>query len=179
MKISPLEIPDIVAIQHEVFEDERGYFYESFNLKKFQKLLNNNYTFVQDNHSKSSKGVLRGLHFQIKPFEQGKLISVIKGEIFDVAVDIRKKSPTFGKWVSQILSENNKIKLWIPPGFAHGFLSLKNNSQVVYKTTEFYNPSSERSILWNDPDLKIKWPKLKKVTLSEKDSKASFLKELY
>ena len=171
MKVTPLKIPDVKLIDPDVFEDERGFFYESFNQQKFNEAIGENITFVQDNHSKSSKGVLRGLHYQEVPFAQGKLVRVIAGEVFDVAVDIRPESPTYGKWVSEILSVDNKKQLWIPEGFAHGFLTLSNEAEFLYKTTDFYNKESERSIHWKKNDYDIKWPLNDEIIfLSKKDS---------
>ena len=137
MKVTPLKIPDVKLIEPDVFEDERGFFFESFNQQKFNEAIGQDVTFVQDNHSKSSKGVLRGLHYQEAPFEQGKLVRVIAGEVFDVAVDIRKGSPTYGQWVSEILSAENKKQLWIPEGFAHGFLTISSEAEFIYKTTSY------------------------------------------
>jgi len=170
MKVTPLEISDVKLIEPEVFKDERGFFYESFNQQKFNEAIGENITFVQDNHSKSFKGVLRGLHYQETPFAQGKLVRVVAGEVFDVAVDIRKESPTYGKWVSEYLSSENKKQLWIPAGFAHGFLSLKDNSEVVYKTTQFYSKKHECTIHWLNNEFNINWPKNSKVITSIKDS---------
>jgi dTDP-4-dehydrorhamnose 3,5-epimerase len=153
----------------KVFGDERGFFYESFNQQKFNELSGLNVQFVQDNHSKSQKGVLRGLHYQLPPKAQGKLVRVVQGEVFDVAVDIRKDSPTFGKWVSAILSAENKQQLWIPEGFAHGFLTLSETAEFLYKTTDYYAPEMERCIVWDDKNLSIKWPILGKLIVSEKD----------
>ena len=158
MKVTPLIIPDVKLIEPDVFEDERGFFYESFNQQKFNEVIGENITFVQDNHSKSSKGVLRGLHYQEAPFAQGKLIRVIVGEVFDVVVDIRNSSPTFGKWLGEILSADNKKQLWIPEGFAHGFMTLSDTAEFVYKTTNYYTPELEKCIAWNDPTLDIRWP---------------------
>ena len=169
MKVTSLKIPDVKLIEPDVFEDERGFFYESFNQQKFNEAIGENITFVQDNHSKSSKGVLRGLHYQEEPFAQGKLVRVVVGEIFDVAVDIRKDSSTHGQWVSEILSAENKKQLWIPGGFAHGFLTLSNEAEFLYKTTDFYNKEAERLIHWNKNDFDIKWPFLKNIILSDKD----------
>ena len=172
MKVTPLKIPDVKLIEPEVFEDERGFFYESFNQQKFNEAIGENITFVQDNHSKSSKGVLRGLHYQEKPFAQGKLVRVVNGEVFDVVVDIRKESPTYGQWVSEILSAENKKQLWIPEGFAHGFLTLSDQAEILYKTTNFYNKSSDRSIRFDDIKLSIPWPKID-YFLSKKDQDAN------
>lgn len=171
MKVTSLKIPDVKLIEPSVFEDERGFFYESFNQQKFNKEIGENITFVQDNHSKSSKGVLRGLHYQEEPFAQGKLVRVISGEVFDVAVDVRKQSPTYGQWVSQILSAENKKQLWIPEGFAHGFLTLSDMAEFLYKTTNFYNKESECTIHWKDNDFFIEWPVMDApVVTSKKDS---------
>jgi len=170
MKVTPLKIPDVKLIEPDVFEDERGFFFESFNQQKFNEAIGENITFVQDNHSKSSKGVLRGLHYQEAPFEQGKLVRVIAGEVFDVAVDIRKESPTYGQWVSETLSEANKKQLWIPEGFAHGFLTISSESEFLYKTTSFYSKMHEVIINYLNNSFDIKWP-LKEVYLSKKDSK--------
>ena len=155
---TPLAIPDVIVIEPKVFEDPRGFFFESFNLNDFTELVGSHIHFVQDNHSKSSKDVLRGLHFQKKPAEQGKLVRVIQGEIFDVAVDIRPDSQTFGQWVSCNLSATNKKQLWIPAGFAHGFLTLSDSAEVLYKATHHYSPEHDCSIIWNDPQIAIKWP---------------------
>ena len=144
MKATRLEIPDVILFEPKVFGDERGFFYESFNQQTFNQLTGLNIQFVQDNHSKSQKGVLRGLHYQLPPKAQGKLVRVVQGEVFDVAVDIRKDSPTFGKWVSAILSAENKQQLWIPEGFAHGFLTLSETAEFLYKTTDYYAPEMER-----------------------------------
>ena len=169
-----LEIPGVILITPKVFSDERGFFMESYKESEF-KANGINFEFKQDNHSKSSKNVLRGLHYQLEPYAQGKLVRVITGKIFDVAVDIRKGSPTFGKWVSAELSEDNKKMLWIPPGFAHGFLSLEDNTNVLYKSTNEYNKESERGISWNDPEIGIKWP-INNPLLSDKDKKHPVLK---
>ena len=146
MKVSPLKIPDVKLIEPDVFEDERGFFFESYNQQKFNKAIGQEIIFVQDNHSRSSQGVLRGLHYQVAPFTQGKLVRVITGEVFDVAVDIRKESPTYGQWVSEILSGDNKKQLWIPEGFAHGFLTISTEAEFVYKTTSFYSKKHEVTI---------------------------------
>ncbi len=166
----------LIIIEATVYKDERGFFMESYNLRDFKE-AGLDITFVQDNHSKSKKGVLRGLHFQ-KNFPQGKLIRVIRGKIFDVAVDIRKDSPTFGKWYGIELSEENKLMFYIPEGFAHGFLVLSEEAEVLYKTTEYYHPEDEGGIIWNDPDIGIKWPLegISEIILSEKDKKWGRLK---
>jgi dTDP-4-dehydrorhamnose 3,5-epimerase len=170
MEVTPLEIPDVLLIKPKIFENDLGFFFESFNLNEFRKATSLDVSFVQDNHSKSVKGVLRGLHYQIPPYAQGKLVRVIQGEVFDVAVDIRQSSPTFGKYVSQILSAKNKKQMWIPEGFAHAFLTLSKTSEFLYKTTNFYNKEYERCILWNDETLKIEWPYSLEINMSKKDS---------
>ena len=170
MKVNPLSIPDVLLIEPQIFEDARGFFFESFNLEVFQKFTSTSVAFVQDNHSKSSRGVLRGLHYQLPPHAQGKLVRVIEGEVLDVAVDIRKSSPSFGQYVAEILSADNKKQMWIPEGFAHGFLTLSETSEFLYKTTHYYHRDSERCILWNDKTLNIDWPQDLKIELSAKDS---------
>ncbi len=157
MKVTPCAIADVLLIEPRVFGDERGFFYESFNQRAFNLATGLAPSFVQDNHSKSAKGVLRGLHYQLHQ-PQGKLVRVVAGEVFDVAVDIRRNSPTFGKWVGEILSADNKRQLWVPPGLAHGFLVLSETAEFLYKTTDYYAPEFERCIAWNDPDLAIVWP---------------------
>ena len=171
MKVTLLKIPDVKLIEPEVCEDERGFFYESFNQQKFNEAVGLDVTFVQDNHSKSRRGVLRGLHYQEAPFEQGKLVRVIAGEVFDVAVDVRKDSSTYGQWVAEVLSGENKKQLWIPEGFAHGFLTLSNEAEFLYKTTDFYNKESEQSIHWKNNEFNIDWPEVEgRVLTSKKDS---------
>lgn len=172
MKATKLQIPDVVLIEPKVFGDDRGFFFESFNSRIFEELTGLQRTFVQDNHSRSTKNVLRGLHYQIQN-PQGKLVRVTVGEVFDVAVDIRKGSPTFGKWVGEILSAENKRQLWVPEGFAHGFVVLSEVAEFLYKTTDYWYPEYERSILWSDPDLAIEWPFGVKAALSSKDLAAS------
>lgn len=169
MKVTPLKIPDVLLIEPRIFEDARGFFFESFREDIFKKETLLNVSFVQDNHSKSSQGVLRGLHYQIPPHAQGKLVRVIQGEVLDIAVDIRQSSPTCGQYIAEILSSENKKQLYIPEGFAHGFLTLSKTSEFLYKTTNFYSPESERCILWNDANLNIKWPHNLKIKLSSKD----------
>ena len=169
MKVTPLNIPDVLLIEPRVFEDARGFFFESFREDVFKTETSLNVSFVQDNHSKSTQGVLRGLHYQLPPHAQAKLVRVIKGEVLDIAVDIRESSPTCGQYVAEILSGDNKKQLYIPKGFAHGFLTLSKTSEFLYKTTDFYHPESERCILWSDPTLNIKWPKNLKIELSAKD----------
>ena len=179
MKVIPLKIPDILLIEPQVFIDSRGFFFESFNQERFEKIVGREIKFVQDNHSKSAKRVLRGLHYQLSPKAQGKLVRVIQGEVFDVAVDLRKSSPTFGKWVGEILSSNNKKQMWIPEGFAHGFLTLSDTAEFLYKTTDFYSAADEHSILWDDQTIAIEWP-FTNVLLSEKDKiNKTFLESAY
>lgn len=177
MKVIQTEIPDVLIMEPQVFGDDRGFFYESYNEKKFHESVGYAPGFVQDNHSRSLKGVLRGLHYQINQ-PQGKLVRVVVGEVFDVAVDIRKSSATFGKWIGVVLSEKNKRQLWIPEGFAHGFLVLSEVAEFLYKTTDFYAPEHERCIIWNDTELGIKWPLEEDEipTLSAKDMKGNSLK---
>ncbi|HFM0932000.1 TPA: dTDP-4-dehydrorhamnose 3,5-epimerase, partial [Escherichia coli] len=164
--------PDVLIFEPKVFGDERGFFMESFNQKVFEEAVGRKVEFVQDNHSKSSKGVLRGLHYQLEPYAQGKLVRCVVGEVFDVAVDIRKSSPTFGKWVGVNLSAENKRQLWIPEGFAHGFLVLSETAEFLYKTTNYYHPEAEGSLLWNDDDININWPSSFDIILSKKDENA-------
>nr|WP_153879942.1 dTDP-4-dehydrorhamnose 3,5-epimerase [Citrobacter freundii] len=171
MNVIKTDIPDVLIFEPKVFGDDRGFFFESFNQKIFEEAVGCKVEFVQDNHSKSTKGVLRGLHYQLEPHAQGKLVRCVIGEVFDVAVDIRKSSPTFGKWVGVNLSAENKRQLWIPEGFAHGFLVLSETAEFVYKTTNYYSPSNETSILWNDQILNINWP-CQNPILSRKDSLA-------
>jgi dTDP-4-dehydrorhamnose 3,5-epimerase len=175
MKVEKTNLDGVLVIKPETFEDNRGFFLESFNEDKYAK-EGIEYNFVQDNHSRSSKGVLRGLHFQ-KTKPQGKLVRVIRGMVYDVAVDIRLDSPTYGQWESVILSEENKTQFWIPPGFAHGFLVLSEIADFVYKCTDYYEPSDEHSLLWNDPDLNISWP-IEEPKLSRKDKNALLFADL-
>lgn len=179
MKYRRLEIPDVIVIEPTIFEDNRGFFFESFNYKKFEDIVGHNVNFVQDNHSLSYKGVLRGMHYQLPPHAQAKLVRVVRGEIFDVAVDIRKGSPTFGKWVAELLSADNKKQLWIPEGFAHGFFTIDSPAELLYKTTDYYSKDCERAIQWNDPDIAISWPLENdaEVVISEKDKELSKLLE--
>lgn len=158
LNVIKTNIPEVLILEPQIFGDERGFFFESFNQKLFDEVVNRHVEFVQDNHSKSSKGVLRGLHYQLPPFAQAKLVRCIAGEVFDVAVDIRTMSPTFGYWVGVRLSAENKRQLWIPEGFAHGFLTLSENAEFAYKTTNFYSRESEGGIMWNDPQINIEWP---------------------
>ena len=157
MKLIPTAISGLLIIEPRVFGDARGFFYESFNQQAFDAATGTKFSFVQDNHSRSAKGVLRGLHYQLAPRSQGKLVRVVRGAVFDVAVDIRQSSPTFGRWVGVELSEDNQRQLWIPPGFAHGFLTLSDSADFLYKTTDYYAPEHERCILWNDAELAIPW----------------------
>ena len=175
MKIIPTSIPEVLIIEPNIASDNRGFFFESFNEKKFSQSTGLNVRFVQDNHSQSTKGVLRGLHYQIQQ-PQGKLVRVVRGAVFDVVVDIRRSSPTFGQWAGAELTEENCRQLWAPIGFAHGFLVLSNRADFLYKTTDYYAPQFERSILWNDPNIGIQWPLNKEPQLSIKD-KASLLLE--
>lgn len=170
MKVIPTAIPDVLILEPKVFGDERGFFFESFNQSAFNEATGLDVGFVQDNHSKSAKNVLRGLHYQLPPKAQGKLVRVVAGEVFDVAVDIRKDSPTFGKWVGEVLSAENKRQLWIPAGLAHGFLVLSDTAEFLYKTTDYWAPEAERCILWNDPTLAIGWPFSGEPILSVKDA---------
>jgi dTDP-4-dehydrorhamnose 3,5-epimerase len=176
MEIIPTEIPGLLIVKPAVFEDSRGYFFESYNLDKFAQ-AGITAKFVQDNESKSQKNVLRGLHFQKPPFAQGKLVRVMKGSVLDVAVDLRKGSPTYGKWASIVLSENNKFMYWIPAGLAHGFLTLEDNTVFFYKCTNLYNKESEGSILWNDTELGIDWGSGETPILSDKDKTAPLFRD--
>ena len=169
MKATLLAIPDVILLEPRVFGDDRGFFFESFNQAKFDEIIGRKVNFVQDNHSRSAKNVLRGLHYQIQQ-PQGKLVRVVNGEVFDVAVDIRKSSPTFGQWVGEILSAENKKQMWVPEGFAHGFLVLSDTAEFLYKTTDYYAPQFERCIVWNDSDLSIGWPNQSVPSLSGKDA---------
>jgi dTDP-4-dehydrorhamnose 3,5-epimerase len=170
MKIIPTAIPDVLLIEPSVFGDARGFFFESFNAREFERLTGIKPPIMQDNHSRSARNVLRGLHYQITQ-PQGKLVRAVAGEVFDVAVDIRRNSPTFGRWVANHLSAENKKQMWIPVGFAHGFQVLSDYAEVLYKTTDYYAPEHERCILWNDPQLGIQWPLAGEPLLSAKDAK--------
>ena len=174
MKAIRSEIPDVVLLEPKVFGDARGFFFESFNERVFREATGVQLPFVQDNHSRSARGVLRGLHYQLQQ-PQGKLVRVVRGAVFDVAVDIRRSSPTFGKWVGYELSEDNHRQLWVPPGFAHGFVVLSESADFLYKTTDYYAPQYERSILWNDPEIGVRWPYDGQPQLSAKDLAASRL----
>lgn len=171
MNVIHTKLIDCVIIEPKIFGDERGFFLETFQADRYREKANINLSFVQDNYSRSAKGVLRGLHFQKKK-PQGKLVRVVRGAVFDVAVDIRTNSKTFGHWEGVILSEENKLQFWVPPGFAHGFLVLTDEADFEYKCTDYYDPNDEGSIIWNDPDLKIEWPSNVDIKLSEKDAKA-------
>lgn len=176
MNIIPTAIPDVVIIEPKVFGDERGFFFESFNQRRFNELTGTDLQFVQDNHSRSAKNVLRGLHYQIQQ-PQGKLVRVVQGAVYDVAVDIRRSSATFGQHVGVELSAENKRMLWVPPGFAHGFVVLSETAEFLYKTTDYWAPEFERSIAWNDPAINIQWPIQGEPALSEKDRLGKFLSE--
>jgi dTDP-4-dehydrorhamnose 3,5-epimerase len=179
MKVTHLDIPDVCLIEPRVFGDARGFFFESFNQRQFNEAIGRDVVFVQDNHSRSAKNVLRGLHYQVER-PQGKLVRVVQGEVFDVAVDIRKSSSTFGQWVGEKLSADNQKQLWIPEGFAHGFVTLSDYADFLYKTTEYYAPECERCIRWDDPDLAIKWPLSREPQVSDKDNTAlTFVKAEY
>jgi len=176
MTITPTTIPDVLIIEPKVFGDDRGFFYESFNQRQLEAAVGRQMTFVQDNHSRSAKHVLRGLHYQIQ-HPQGKLVRVAVGEVFDVAVDIRRNSATFGRWVGVMLSAENKKQLWVPEGFAHGFVVLSDVAEFLYKTTDYWYPEFERSIVWNDPDLAIAWPMDAAPILAAKDAAGWLLRD--
>ena len=174
MNVQPLALPEVLCLTPKVFADGRGFFFESFNARDFAQATGLNVEFVQDNHSKSAQGVLRGLHYQIE-HAQGKLVRVVQGEVFDVAVDLRQSSPTFGQWVGERLSADNKRQLWVPPGFAHGFVVLSESAEFLYKTTDYWYPEHERSLLWNDPAIGIDWPIEGQPLLAAKDAAAGVL----
>jgi len=176
MQAKRLAIPDLFLLEPKVFGDARGFFLESYNRRVFKTAVGADPAFIQDNHSRSAKGVLRGLHYQIKQ-PQGKLVRVTAGEVFDVAVDIRKSSPTFGQWVGEILSAENKRQMWIPVGFAHGFLVLSDHAEFLYKTTDYYAPEHERCIAWNDPAIGVRWPAGSSPVLSAKDQQGVLLRD--
>ncbi|WP_036169515.1 dTDP-4-dehydrorhamnose 3,5-epimerase [Massilia sp. 9096] len=169
---TPTAIPDVLVLEPTVFGDARGFFFESFNAREFKEVTGLDVNFLQDNHSRSAKGVLRGMHYQIQ-HAQGKLVRVVQGDVFDVAVDLRRSSPTFGRWVGQVLSADNRKQIWIPPGFAHGFLVLSEAAEFLYKTTNYWYPAHERCLLWNDPQIGIAWPLDGAPTLAPKDSAAT------
>ncbi|MNM66902.1 dTDP-4-dehydrorhamnose 3,5-epimerase [compost metagenome] len=177
MNVITTDLPGVLILEPKVFGDDRGFFYESFNAKAFKEKTGVSTTFVQDNHSKSQKGVLRGLHYQLEN-TQGKLVRVTHGEVLDVAVDVRRSSPHFGQWVGVRLSADNRRQLWIPEGFAHGFIVLSDSAEFLYKTTDYYNPAAERCIRWDDPDLAIDWQLTEAPQLSAKDQAGKSLKEL-
>jgi dTDP-4-dehydrorhamnose 3,5-epimerase len=172
--VTPTAIADVLVLEPKVFGDARGFFYESFNARDFAEVTGLDVTFVQDNHSRSAKGVLRGMHYQIQ-HPQGKLVRVVQGEVFDVAVDLRQSSPTFGRWVGQVLSADNHKQMWVPPGFAHGFAVLSESAEFLYKTTDYWYPAHERSLLWNDPAVGIDWPIDGVPTLAAKDQAGKLL----
>lgn len=176
IQVIPTSLPEVKIIEPKVFGDARGYFYESFNAREFSEQVEAEVVFVQDNHSRSARGVLRGLHYQIE-HAQGKLVRVIEGEVFDVAVDIRRSSPNFGKWEGVVLSAQNNRQLWIPPGFAHGFVVLSESAQFLYKTTDYWYQAHERSIVWNDPEIGIEWPIDFEPVLAAKDAAGKHLSE--
>lgn len=176
MKATALAIPEVMLIEPKVFGDDRGFFLESFNQQVFNEATGTDHAFVQDNHSRSKKGVLRGLHYQLPPHAQGKLVRVVRGAVFDVAVDIRQGSPTFGQWVGAELTEDNHRQLWLPPGFAHGFLVLSDSADFLYKATACYAPQADRGIAWNDPAIGVQWPQLDvELSLSDKDRRQPLL----
>lgn len=166
---TPTALPEVLILEPKVFGDDRGFFFESFNQRDFRQVTGVDTPFVQDNHSRSSKGVLRGLHYQIRQ-PQGKLVRVVRGEVFDVAVDLRRSSPNFGEWVGVMLSDENKRQLWVPPGFAHGFVVTSDIAEVLYKTTDYWYPEHERSLLWNDPSVGVQWPIVGAPQLAAKDA---------
>ncbi|MFX1695371.1 dTDP-4-dehydrorhamnose 3,5-epimerase [Paraburkholderia sp. A1RO-1] len=174
--VTATALPEVKIIEPKVFGDARGFFYESFNGREFEELVKAGVEFVQDNHSRSAKGVLRGLHYQVQ-HAQGKLVRVVEGEVFDVAVDIRRSSPNFGKWVGVHLSAENHRQLWVPPGFAHGFVVISESAQFLYKTTDYWFPEHERSIVWNDPEIGIEWPIDFEPLLAAKDAAGKWLAE--
>lgn len=177
MKILASNLPDVLIIEPKVFGDARGFFFESYNERVFREATGLDVRFVQDNHSRSGQGVLRGLHYQLPPAAQGKLVRCVSGEVFDVAVDLRRNSPTFGRWTGVHLSADNQRQVWIPPGFAHGFLVLSEMADFLYKTTDYYASAHERCLRWDDPDLAIGWPLTKFPFLSDKDQAGRLLRE--
>jgi dTDP-4-dehydrorhamnose 3,5-epimerase len=177
IQVTATALPEVKIIEPKVFGDARGFFFESFNAREFAEQVDPDAVFVQDNHSRSAKGVLRGLHYQIR-HAQGKLVRVIKGEVFDVAVDLRKSSPRFGQWVGVVLSDENKRQMWVPPGFAHGFLVVSALAEVIYKTTDYWHPEHERSLLWSDPTVGIEWTLEGDPIVADKDARAPTLKDV-
>ena len=177
MKITATSLPEVLILEPELFGDSRGFFMESYNRRAFNEAVGHDVEFVQDNHSRSTQGVLRGLHYQLPPHAQGKLVRVVQGAVFDVAVDVRRGSPTFGKWDGVELSAENHRQLWIPPGFAHGFLVLSAVADFLYKTTDYYSPADERAMRWDDPDIGIRWPLTTLPALSQRDAAAPLLRE--
>jgi dTDP-4-dehydrorhamnose 3,5-epimerase len=177
MMIERLALPEVLRVVPRVFGDARGFFYESFNDRAFRELTGVTMPFVQDNHSRSVRGVLRGIHYQLPPHAQGKLVRVVQGEVFDVAVDLRRSSPNFGRWVGARLSAENRAQLWVPPGFGHGFLTLTETAEFLYKTTDYYAPECERSIHWNDSTIGIEWPDVGPPELAVRDASAPMLDE--
>lgn len=177
MKIIPTKIPDVIIIEPQVFNDSRGFFFESFNQHAFNEAVGEDIQFVQDNYSSSKKGVLRGLHYQLQQ-PQGKLVRAVRGVIFDVVVDLRESSPTFSQWVGSELSEDNRRQIWVPSGFAHGFLTLSENADCLYKTTDYYAPECERILSWNDKSVGVEWPDVDKHIISLKDLNADILEDL-
>jgi len=174
--VTPTALPDVLVLEPKVFGDDRGFFFESFNQRDFAQATGLDVHFVQDNHSRSAKGVLRGLHYQIQ-HPQGKLVRVTQGEVFDVTVDLRRSSSHFGQWVGVVLSADNKRQLWIPPGFAHGFVVTSESAECLYKTTDYWYPEHERSLLWNDPSIRVKWPNKGEPKLAAKDAAGKSLQE--
>jgi dTDP-4-dehydrorhamnose 3,5-epimerase len=174
MKVIPTDLPEVLILEPRVFEDERGFFLESYNRRTFNEAVGHQVDFVQDNHSRSARGVLRGLHYQLPPHAQGKLVRVTSGRVFDVAVDMRRNSPRFGRWAGLELSADNYRQLWIPPGFAHGFLVLSSSTDFLYKASQYYSPAAERTLLWNDPAIGIDWPlhSIERIVVSRKDALA-------
>ena len=177
MEAEKTRFPEVLVLRPRIMSDERGRFSETWNAASFEDVVGPGFVFVQDNQSRSRQGVLRGLHYQLPPRPQGKLVRVVRGRVFDVAVDIRRSSSTFGEWTAVVLTDENNEQLWVPPGFAHGFLALTDSAEVVYKVTEFYSPEHDRSLRWDDPDLGIEWPLEGKPVLSDKDARAPSLQD--